>query len=70
MTIIESGLFFIAAALTDLALTQTGGHNLAVGAGVLQIIALVLLVWGIGASLRTFANAKQVHTAKEENTKK
>jgi hypothetical protein len=47
MKIIEGGLFFIAAALTDLALSQTGGHNLPVGAGLLQIAGIILLVWGI-----------------------
>ena len=47
MKLITSGLFFIAAALTDLALSQNGGHNLAIGALPLQITGLILLIWGL-----------------------
>ena len=47
MKFIASGTSFIAAALTDLALNRTGSHNLFIGPGILQILAVILVVFGI-----------------------
>ena len=69
MKILASGIFFVAAALTDLALNQIGSHNLMVKAPILQVIAIILLIAGILESLQKRKERESDQSKEKSHTK-